>query len=123
MSQIKPHITEKSVMQAKTGRYTVEVGSNLTKGQIERIVKDVFSLKPLSISIIRKKAIEKKKAKGFATEKGLKKAIIRLADKQIFPGYEEFLKEPKAEKTEKQSKKAPKQEKVKDVETKVISKG
>lgn len=98
MIKIRPYITEKSVLLTKSGKYTVLVSGDLAKPQIASILKGTFKLSPLEIKILVKKPLKKKKAKGMTSDRGFKKAIIKLKSGEIFPGFDSFKEEKKSEK-------------------------
>lgn len=77
---IRPLINEKSMGLTKAGFFTFEVGRNATKTEVEKVVKDKFSVHVLSVKIIN--VPRKRKAqptrRGFYHTAGIKKAIIQL---------------------------------------------
>lgn len=101
--EIVPHISEKTVDLAKQGRFTVRVPYSVNKGALKSVLNNVFKLSPLEIKVINKKSITQKRAKKTSVDKGYKKFIVKLQEKQIMPGYETFLAEAKQE--EKKNKK------------------
>lgn len=103
MKLIKPHISEKTVKQAKGGQFTLFVDHNTTKGQIKNYLKVFYDLKALKINIINKKDLRRKTAKGHAKDRGFKKAIVTLDDKQQIPGFEIAFDTDKKKKVAKKS--------------------
>lgn len=103
MFKITPHISEKSVTLAKQGYFTLEIPRTMNKGLLVSVLKETFRLKPLSVNVLNKKTILRKKAKKTVFDRGVKKVIVKLGEKQVMPGYESFLTELK-EKEKKQAK-------------------
>ena len=95
MFKIIPHISEKSVILAKRGYFTIEVPSDFDKGNLVSVLRSTFKLKPLGIKVVIKKTVLAKKAKRTVSDRGLKKMIVKLGEKQIMPGFESFLTEAK----------------------------
>jgi len=88
MKLVKPHISEKTVKLAKKSQFTLSVDKNTTKGQIASFIKKYYGLKVLHIRIINKKNLSKKTGKGYAIDRGFKKAIVLVDKKQQIPGFE-----------------------------------
>ena len=88
MKILKPHISEKSVNCAKNGHYTLIIDINDTKKSIAYMIKKYFNLDVVKVQIINKKTLQKKGIKSTTKDRGMKKAIITLKDKQTIPGFE-----------------------------------
>ncbi|OQA52787.1 MAG: 50S ribosomal protein L23 [candidate division WS2 bacterium ADurb.Bin280] len=114
MIKIMPHISEKSVSMAKTGWFTLNVPLNVSGEQVKTLLKTSFKVTPLDIRMITKKTILRKRGAKLISERGYKKAIVKLSEKQIFPGFESYIVEPK----EKKEKKDQKETKTKNVKKK-----
>jgi len=95
MYKIIPHISEKSVTLAKKGYFTIEVPREMQKGSLTSVLKDTFKLDPISMKILKKKTILAKKARKTVFDRGMKKMIVKLPEKQVMPGFESFLTELK----------------------------
>ena len=57
MALLKPIITEKSMVLAKTGRFTFSVTPEMTKSQIKTEIESLFAVNVLSVRTPRFKAI------------------------------------------------------------------
>lgn len=83
MINIKPILTEKTLSLSKQGFYTFRVAKNLTKTQIKRVLKNVYSVDVIDIKTSNYKQSVRKNMYGkLVTNRGFKKAIVRLKDKQ-----------------------------------------
>lgn len=98
--KIRPHISEKSVELSKKSMFTVLVDKDMTKPRLVSEMKQVYKVDVESVKMLNKKTQTAKKAKGFAKDRGLKKAIVTLKKGEILTGYESFF-EQKKEKTAK----------------------
>jgi len=105
MIDIRPYITEKTVKEAKEGRFTLLISGLNSKPQIMLKIKQYFKVNPLSIKIINQKEVISKNAKGVKkTSRGFKKAIIALKKGEAIPGYAAFTEVKKEEKKDKEKK-------------------
>lgn len=95
MYSIKPHISEKSVNLSTVKEFTMTVPLSYTKTKIAAVVKEVFAVDPISIRTMTMKSVISRKSKGFQKQKSYKKAVIKLADKQVIPGFQAFADEMK----------------------------
>ena len=50
---IRPHITEKSTMDAQNGKYTFVVDINATKIDVKKAVEKIFDVKVLAVNTMR----------------------------------------------------------------------
>lgn len=99
MIDVRPYITEKTVKEAKAGRFTLLVCDSMTKPQIMLKIKQYFKLNPLSVKIINQKEIISKNAKGVKkTSRGFKKAIINLKKGESISGFAAFTEIKKEDK-------------------------
>lgn len=101
MYNIKPHISEKTVNMSATKEFTMVVPLSYTKTKIISVVKEVFSVDPISVRTMNMKSVISRKAKGFQKQKSFKKAIIKLSEKQAIPGFQAFADELKKENQQK----------------------
>jgi large subunit ribosomal protein L23 len=95
MFNIKPHISEKTVNMSATNVFTMSIPFGYTKSKIAAVVREVFAVDPVSIRTMNTKPVISRKLKGFQKQKSYKKAIIKLADKQVIPGFQTFADEMK----------------------------
>jgi ribosomal protein L23 len=78
--------------------FTMVVPRDYTKTKIAAVVKEVFSVEPISVRTMNIKSVISRKAKGFQKQKSYKKAIIKLDGKQTIPGFQSFVDEMNKEK-------------------------
>jgi large subunit ribosomal protein L23 len=71
-------ITEKTVLASAKGKYTFLVKPNATKNEIKKLVKELYKVDPIDITIVNRPS----KTKGFGRLKGqtgtIKKATVTL---------------------------------------------
>lgn len=90
MLKIKPIITEKSLSEAKKGKYTFAVSLSLDKEKIKRLIENIFKVKVKDIRTIRYKKEVKRNYLGRKISKsGFKKAIVSLSGKDKIDLFEE----------------------------------
>jgi len=83
MINIKPILTEKTLILAKQGFYTFRVSKNLTKNQIKKLLKSVYNVDVLNIKTLNyKQSVHKNMFGKLAKNRGFKKAIVKIAEKQ-----------------------------------------
>lgn len=77
---IKPVITEKSLTDAKNGKFTFIVAKNSTKTDIKKAVADQFKVKVIAIATVMVKGKTKRVGKRRAEKvlSPIKKAIVEL---------------------------------------------
>lgn len=103
MIKIRPYITEKTVKEAKEGRFTLLVSGKSSKPQISLKIKQYFKVNPLSVKIINQKTVISKNARSVKrTARGFKKAIVELKKGESIPGYAAFTEVKKEDKKEKE---------------------
>lgn len=91
--RLTPVLTEKSLQDAKEGKYTFLVDKRLTKGEISRLVESSFAVNVSSVRTANIKGGEKKNVKGrIQTKKAYKKAWVGLKDKGKIELFEEKTK-------------------------------
>lgn len=90
----KPIITEQSVNEAKTGKYTFEVAFAADKDSIKRAVEKEYSVSVISVSTVivkgRKKRAGKKRVEIASTP--FKKARVKVKKGQTIAVFEEGAK-------------------------------
>lgn len=90
---IKPIFTEKSMLEAKRGKYTFEVSGDFTKSKIKSEVKSVFNVDVQSVRTINIKGGTKRNFRGRTVSvKGYKKAVVTLKKGQKLDIFEEKKK-------------------------------
>lgn len=84
MILIKPVLTEKSIRLAENGIYTFLVETTATKTQIKEVIKNQFSVDPISVNTSRlKSSIRRSRRTGkYQKIKAKKKAFVTLKPKQ-----------------------------------------
>ncbi len=77
---IKPHLTEKSVMQGDKQVYTFMVAKSATKYSVQKAVEAIYKVTPVKVNIVNKlPRTVMSRAKGrMVSEKGYKKAYVYL---------------------------------------------
>lgn len=92
---IRPVITEKSMLSARSGLYTFEVLLGSTKPQVREVVESLFKVKVVDINMLRRhvpaKSTGSKRLTGNSSTS--KFAILRLAKGQTIDLFD--LKEDK----------------------------
>jgi|AntRauTorcE11898_2_1112593.scaffolds.fasta_scaffold02581_3 large subunit ribosomal protein L23 len=77
---VAPRITEKAVGMSEQNVYTFVVRPNATKLAVRDAIKSLYSVTPVKVNIVNKKAA--KRVKGFSGrtvhDKGIKKAYVYL---------------------------------------------
>jgi large subunit ribosomal protein L23 len=89
--KLEPILTEKSLRDAKEGRYTFRVDPGLTKHKIRKLVEEVFGVHVTKVRTIKEKGEVKRTVFGkkrVITPK--KKAIVTLKEKEKIDLFEEI---------------------------------
>ncbi len=83
---LKPILTEKTLKEAKSNKYTFEVGRYMTKPEIAKLIEKIFGSKVLSVSTVNMKAGAKMTIRGQRKNiRPVKKAVVETKDKlEIF---------------------------------------
>lgn len=88
-----PVITEKSMIDAKKGRYTFIVDRTLSKPEIKREVEATFGVHVVTVNTSKKGGETKKNFKGYRqTRLSVKKARVTLQEKESISLFEEKKK-------------------------------
>ncbi|OGM18394.1 50S ribosomal protein L23 [Candidatus Woesebacteria bacterium RIFCSPHIGHO2_01_FULL_37_10] len=88
--KIKALITEKSLKDAKKGRFTFEVEQSLSKYAIRDLINDIFNVHVTTVKTSNYKGRTKKTYTGkVKIIKPRKKAIVTLKDKEKIDLFEE----------------------------------
>ena len=81
--KIKPVLTEKSLDEAKKGKYTFYIPRNLTKFQIKKLISDAFGVNVVRVRTINKRGLIRKTNQGKKVSRpASKKCIVTLKDKE-----------------------------------------
>lgn len=81
---LKPYLTEKTLGQTANHCFTFKVVKSATAGQIKEEVEKAFGVNVISVRTSHIKSLESRNfrsGKSF-TDRGFKKAIVQLKDKQ-----------------------------------------
>jgi len=83
MKKIKPILTEKSLEDAKKGKYSFWVNPSLTKHQIKKLISDIFEVKVTSVATANYKRSESSSVwrKRKSVNPARKKATVVLGEK------------------------------------------
>ena len=92
----RPIITEKSMrMVEEENKYTFEIANNTTAGAVKRSIESVFSVRVVSVSVLKNRGKLKRSMVGKRNEyrsKDTKKAIIKLSEKDSIKLFEKNQK-------------------------------
>ena len=75
---LTPIVSEKSYEASTRGRYTFKVHPDAHKTQIRQAVEELFSVKVLSVNVIKVQAKPKRRGAFRGTRPGGKKAVVQL---------------------------------------------
>lgn len=90
---IKPVFTEKSIKEAKQGRYTFLVNLNADKMGLKSEIAKAFGVHVTSIRTMKKGGESGKNARGKKfTRLSVKKAVVTIKDGEKIDAYEETKK-------------------------------
>jgi large subunit ribosomal protein L23 len=88
-----PVVTEKSLKDAKAGRYTFTVLPGMDKFEIKRAVENMFKVHVTSVSTINHRGGTRRNFRGrIQSKKASKKAIVALAKDEKIDLFEEKKK-------------------------------
>ncbi len=91
--RITPLMTEKSMTEAKDGRYSFWVPTSLTKNQIKTQIGEIFGVSVVSVRTINYKRLTKRNIRGKKqVVKARKKAVVTLSGKDKIDLFEEKTK-------------------------------
>lgn len=89
MIKIKPIITEKSVKEAKRGRYTFVVPSSFTKINIKEAISSIFGVRVKRVRTVNYFKLVRRGFRRLQQKKiNLKKAIVELYPKEKIDLFE-----------------------------------
>nr|AKQ04350.1 50S ribosomal protein L23, large subunit ribosomal protein L23 [uncultured Microgenomates bacterium Rifle_16ft_4_minimus_5036] len=84
-----PVISEKSLQNAKVGKYTFKVDRGLTKHQIKKLIEEAFGVHVTNVNTINLRGEVKRTMAGRKkVVKPVKKAIVVLRDKEKIDIFE-----------------------------------
>lgn len=96
--KLTPIFTEKSMADAKNGKYSFWVNPNMTKTEIKKLINTGFGVHTKTVRTVNLKSSTRRTLYGkFQTQVARKKAVVTLAEKEKIDLFEE--------KTEKKGKK------------------
>jgi large subunit ribosomal protein L23 len=78
----EPQVTEKATDLTAIGQYVFKVFPNATKGDIKRVVQDVYGVTVVAVKIIKVPAKRRRIGRNEGWREGYKKAIVKLAKGQ-----------------------------------------
>ena len=91
--KLMPVVTEKSLKDAKAGRYTFTVLPGFNKDEIRKAVEEMFKVHVTGVATINSKGGTKRNARGRIQSKAAsKKAIVTLAKDEKIDLFEEKKK-------------------------------
>lgn len=71
-------ITEKSIASSAKGKYTFLVKQEATKSELKKLVKDLYKVDPIDITITTRPAKRKGNGRLAGTKPAIKKATVTL---------------------------------------------
>lgn len=87
--KLTPVLTEKSLNEAKKGRFTFWIDPKLTKAEISRIIKKVFDVEVVSVATMNYKRLTKRNFRGRTQViPANKKAVVTLKAGQKISYFE-----------------------------------
>ncbi len=91
--KLTPILTEKSLNEAKNGRFTFYVEMGLNKHQIAESIEKAYKVNVISVSTMNSKKLSKKNSRGVVqSEMARKKAIVGLKKDQKIEYFVENAK-------------------------------
>lgn len=84
---LRPIVTEKSMTQTNSGRYTFEVRRDATKQEVAEAVATAFKVDVVDVNIIRVKGKERRLGRRIGRTPDRKKAIVTVAEGQRIERY------------------------------------
>lgn len=80
---IKPIVTEKSLQEAKQGKYSFSVPLNMTKDQVKVAINSLFGVKVREVRTVSYKSVDRRNVyRKKIGSSAFKKAIVKLAKDQ-----------------------------------------
>lgn len=87
---IKPHLTEKSMSEAKKKLYTFLVGRNMDKSKIKSTVEKIYDVHVTNVRTIKIRGLFKKNFRGEKVRvPAIKKAMVSLKSDEKIDVFEE----------------------------------
>jgi large subunit ribosomal protein L23 len=94
--KLQPLFTEKSMSDAKLGKYSFWVNREMTKTDIKNAVNKAFGVHVKSVQTVNFKESKRRTLNGkFQTKKARKKAIVGLTGKETISLFEEKKEDKK----------------------------
>lgn len=75
---IRPHVSEKAAKLQELNRYVFEVNPGANKHDIALAIRDLYGIKPLSITVVNKKSRQVRFGRSAGATKAWKKAMVTL---------------------------------------------
>ena len=85
---VRPVITEKSMSETNTGRYTFEVVRDSNKREIAEAVAEAFNVDVLAVNVSTVHGKERRLGKRKGKRPDWKKAVVTLAPGEKITGFE-----------------------------------
>ena len=74
----KPIITEKSTDHMEENRYAFEVDKRASKEQIARAVRDIYEVRVIGVSTMRRRGKVRRTRYGYTQKPSTKRAIVKV---------------------------------------------
>lgn len=84
----RPLVTEKVTDLMEQGKYVFEVDRNANKTQIKRAVEEIFDVKVTKVNTMRQRGKLRRQGRTEGYQRGIKKAIVTLAEGQSIQIFE-----------------------------------
>jgi len=72
------HVTEKASNSARDDRYIFRIAKSANKKQITRAVEGLYGVDVTGVNVINVPSKRRRRGRGFATEPGYRKAVVRV---------------------------------------------
>ncbi len=86
-ASIAPHITEKSIALAKNGQYTFRIASHLAAPEVASLVRSLYSVNPLKVSVVKNAAKTKGVGKTLRRRPARVKAIVTVKKGEVIADF------------------------------------
>lgn len=77
---VKPLITEKSIKQVDSRKYTFEVKQGTNKVEVKKAVEELFNVKVTAVNMINTQRKQRRVGKYEGLRPAVQKAVVTLAD-------------------------------------------
>ncbi|MFA6376354.1 MAG: 50S ribosomal protein L23 [Candidatus Paceibacterota bacterium] len=72
------HVTEKASNSARDDQYIFRISKGANKNQITRAVEGLYGVDVVGVNVINIPSKRRRRGRGFATEPGYRKAVVRV---------------------------------------------